>query len=51
VADHYGPRWALGIGAASGFAAAIVGLYAMMRQARRERTDDDMQPTPDRPGL
>jgi MFS family permease len=26
VADRFGPRWALGIGAASGFAAAIVGI-------------------------
>ncbi len=26
VADTFGPRWALGIGAASGFAAAIVGI-------------------------
>ena len=26
VADTYGPRWALGVGAAAGFAAAIVGL-------------------------
>jgi MFS family permease len=27
VADRFGPRWALGIGAASGFAAAIVGIH------------------------
>jgi MFS family permease len=26
VADHFGPRWALGVGAASGFAAALVGI-------------------------
>jgi len=26
VADRFGPRWALGVGAASGFAAAIVGI-------------------------
>jgi Arabinose efflux permease len=26
VADRFGPRWALGVGAASGFAAALVGL-------------------------
>ena len=26
VADRFGPRWALGIGAASGLAAAIVGI-------------------------
>jgi MFS family permease len=27
VADALGPRWALGFGAASGFAAAVVGIY------------------------
>ena len=32
VADHFGPRWALSIGAASGFAAAITGFYAMMQE-------------------
>ncbi|WP_026440824.1 MFS transporter [Acidocella facilis] len=31
VADHCGPRWSLGIGAVSGFAAAIVGAYALAR--------------------
>jgi MFS family permease len=29
VADNFGPRWALGVGATSGFAAAIVALYAL----------------------
>jgi len=29
VANRFGPRWALGVGAASGFAAAIVALYVM----------------------
>ncbi len=28
IADHAGPRWALGVGAAAGFAAAILGLWA-----------------------
>ena len=28
VANHYGPRWALAVGAASGFAAALVALGA-----------------------
>ncbi|MDR3516496.1 MAG: MFS transporter [Azospirillaceae bacterium] len=37
VANHFGPRWALGIGAASGFAAAIVGAYAMTQERRRGR--------------
>jgi MFS family permease len=32
VADHPGPRWALGVGAAAGFAAAAVGVYAISRQ-------------------
>ncbi len=27
VADTFGPRWALGVGAAAGFAAAAVGIY------------------------
>lgn len=34
VANQYGPRWALSIGAASGFAAALVGGYALMRGRR-----------------
>ncbi|MDE2290290.1 MAG: MFS transporter [Burkholderiales bacterium] len=32
VADHPGPRWSLAVGAASGFAAALVALYAIRRQ-------------------
>ncbi len=37
VADTFGPRWALGLGAASGIAAALVGMaYLMM--LRRPRT-------------
>ena len=28
VADHFGPRWALGVGAAAGFAAALVAIGA-----------------------
>lgn len=32
VASHYGPRWALGIAAASGFAAAIVALVTVGRR-------------------
>ncbi|AYJ86019.1 MFS transporter [Sphingomonas paeninsulae] len=34
VADNLGPRWALGIGAASGFAAAIVAVYALTRNVQ-----------------
>ncbi len=35
VADHAGPRWSLCIGAASGFAAAGVALYALARFRHR----------------
>lgn len=31
VADTFGPRWALGVGAASGVAAAIVGAYYLTK--------------------
>jgi MFS family permease len=31
VADKFGPRWALGVGAAAGIAAAIVGGYYVMK--------------------
>jgi MFS family permease len=31
VADTFGPRWALGVGATAGFGAAIVGLYYLKR--------------------
>jgi len=34
TADHFGPRWSLGIGAAAGFAAAVVGGYALARSKR-----------------
>jgi len=33
VADHWGPRWALVVGAASGIAAAVVAVRAMRREA------------------
>ncbi|RQH06914.1 MFS transporter [Paraburkholderia dinghuensis] len=33
IADHCGPRWALAVGAASGFAAAFVAIRAMRRDA------------------
>ena len=56
VADRFGPRWALGVGAASGFAAALVGLHylAQYRHLRmrlaggrlRFRLDDSGPPNP-----
>jgi MFS family permease len=34
TADHFSPRWSLGVGAAAGFAAAMVGGYAFARSKR-----------------
>ncbi len=34
VADTFGPRWALGIGAAAGFAAAMVGIHYLAKYHR-----------------
>ena len=31
VADRFGPRWALGVGAASGFAAALIAVHYLVR--------------------
>ena len=42
IADHFGPRWAMGVGAASGFAAAIVGTAFM---SVRKRTENQFKPT------
>lgn len=35
VANRFGPRWALALGAASGIGAALVALYAMIRRIDR----------------
>ena len=34
VADRFGPRWSVGLGAAAGFAAALVALRYMLQQRR-----------------
>jgi MFS family permease len=40
VADAWGPRWALGIAAAAGFGAVVVGIgYLMMYRHLRLRMD------------
>jgi len=41
VADRFGPRWALGIGAAAGLGAALIGVYFLARyhHLRIERVD------------
>jgi MFS family permease len=35
LADRFGPRWAMGVGAAAGVAAALVGLWYLWRSQRR----------------
>jgi MFS family permease len=37
VADHFGPRWALGAGAASGFAAAALAIRFLIGTSRLRR--------------
>jgi len=32
VANHFGPRWALGIGAGAGFTAALVAVCVLARR-------------------
>ncbi len=39
VANHFGPRWALGVGASSGFAAALVAVYVLMRSTGPQDTE------------
>ncbi|PRY33800.1 MFS transporter [Umezawaea tangerina] len=36
VADAFGPRWSLGLGATAGFAAAVVGVYHLLKYARKQ---------------
>ncbi|MBN9248631.1 MAG: MFS transporter, partial [Hyphomicrobium sp.] len=43
VADHFGPRWALGVGAASGFAAAAVAMYVLTHKAQFQRSNGTHQ--------
>jgi MFS family permease len=44
VADHLGPRWALAVGAASGFAAAIVAVRHLRREKRAPRPLSEAAP-------
>jgi MFS family permease len=39
VADHWGPPWSLVVGAASGFAAAAVAVWALLRDRRMRLAD------------
>ncbi len=38
VANRFGPRWALGVGAGAGFAAAIIALTVLVRSNREHRS-------------
>ena len=50
VADHFGPRWALGVGAAAGFAAAIVAIGVASRMSdEAERGDLQVPKSADLP--
>jgi MFS family permease len=44
VADTFGPRWALGVGAASGFAAAIVAICYRAKYRHLHMRIDDREP-------
>lgn len=47
VANHFGPRWALGVGAASGFAAAIVAVRVLVQEQNPEAGDSPWRPGKD----
>jgi MFS family permease len=34
VANHFGPRWSLAVGAAAGFTAALVATYVLARRKK-----------------
>ncbi len=45
IADHFGPRWALAVGAAAGVAAALVALFpALSRASKAEPTREGSLP-------
>jgi MFS family permease len=46
IADHLGPRWALGVGALSGILAVGVAVYTIKRQLDRPATFTPAPPTP-----
>jgi MFS family permease len=44
VADRFGPRWSLGVGAAAGFAAALVGAIYLAASAKRSEPSSPTNP-------
>ncbi|ANF32337.1 MFS transporter [Leifsonia xyli] len=45
VADTFGPRWAMGVGAASGFAAALVGVFYLVKYRGLRLRLEGMRPS------
>ena len=45
VADHLGPRWALGVGATAGFAAAIVAIVFLSQRDVAARSTEEPSAT------
>jgi len=45
VADTFGPRWAMGVGAASGFAAALVGVFYLVKYRGLRLRFEGMRPS------
>jgi MFS family permease len=45
VADAFGPRWAMGVGAASGFAAAMVGVFYLIKYRGLRLRFSGLRPT------
>jgi MFS family permease len=40
VANHFGPRWALGVGASSGYLAALIAAFFLLRLPKVGRTKE-----------
>lgn len=51
VADNFGPRWALGVGAASGLLAAAVALIRLARNGRASADQSEAETGDDRPRI
>ncbi len=43
VADHFGPRWSLGVGAAAGLLAAVAMLIHLARDSRRSHEQNELK--------
>jgi MFS family permease len=43
IADRFGPRWAMSVGAAAGFSALFVGLHYLRVVAARQRAGEPLE--------